>query len=375
MPDNVVKDYHSQHKQREAIVLDLVKKYPLHSLNKLASMIPDVSRHSIQLILEKHDLSTVEKRLAFCTPIGIERDRQINFLKHFPFGVYLSKLRKKITHVPTAKIPFGRLGGVALFLLISFWVAGYVFATPPTIDLGQPRMDFVNSGERLYVSGRVMPVGSKVKVNSTDVLLNGDGTFTAVVKIPLGESSLEVTSSYKNRESKLVRLVRRIETEVEAKQRIQEEADKRQESLDKLAALDRNVNDLLAAQNATSGDDQALVRILSNQLKEEAGLYRVTGQVVNDSDEEVGWVMITATYYDKAGGFLDTKYGFATDFGQTIKPQATANFETQATSKPVDHYSLSLSWKGSQPVAGAESDVGGSSIQNEKVATNSALER
>jgi len=58
----MVQDYQSK---KEYLVLSMVRKYPLYSLNKLAEELPEISRHSIQRILEKNNLSTVEKRLAF----------------------------------------------------------------------------------------------------------------------------------------------------------------------------------------------------------------------------------------------------------------------------------------------------------------------
>src|SRR4030042_3984974 len=58
----MVKDYMSK---TEELVLELVKKYPLYSLNKLKQMLPDINRHTIQKVLEKNQLSRLEERLAF----------------------------------------------------------------------------------------------------------------------------------------------------------------------------------------------------------------------------------------------------------------------------------------------------------------------
>ena len=114
--------------------------------------------------------------------------------------------------------------------------------------------------------------------------------------------------------------------------------------------LERKVNDLLAAKNA-NGVEENSVRIFNNQVQDELGFYSVTGEVMNQSGQNVSWVMITATFYDANGQTVDTKYGFATDFNQVIEPGELADFTTQTTKKDFDHYSLDLSWESGE-VAG-----------------------
>lgn len=357
-----VKDYQGK---KEYLVLSMVKKYPLYSLNKLADELPGISRHSIQRILEKHNLSRVEERLEFAAEkrVGflplLERLRAtiLDFLRKKQFSFKgLKKLPKKLQERPGSGWRLaGSLAILGGLVFISWQGVSFISAKPPDISLDQPLMDFVNKGERLFVIGRVVPRNSQVIVNGNKVSLNGDGSFTAVVNIPMGESILGVEAVYRRRKSRVLRLVNRVPTQEELQARQEEEARKRREATDKAAEIERTVNDLLAAKNATA-DKKGILRILNNHIKEEAGFFSVVGEVVNFGKEEVSWVMITATFYNQSGGGVDKKYGFATDFGEVIKPGEKAEFETQTTRKEFDHYSLGLGWEKGE-VAGLATEV------------------
>lgn len=351
--------------------MSMVKEYPLYSVNKLTEELPDISRHSIQRILEKHDLSTVEKRLDFAaekevgflllverfkvTTLGFLRQKQFSFER-------LKKLLGKFQEKPRSR---WRLAGIlAIFfgLVLIFWQgASFILAKPPDISLDQPEIGFVNEGERLFISGKVIPASSQVTVNGNEVSLNGDGSFTAVINIPLGESSLEIEAVNKKKEGKVLRLVKRVPTQEEIQAREEEEAKKKLEAADKAAELDRTVNDLLAAKNASGS--KGFLRVLNNHVKEEAGFQSVVGEVFNFGQKEVSWVMIAVKFLNQSGGVVDTKYGFATGFEEILKPGEGNEFETQPTKKEFDHYSLELSWE--------EGVVAGAVTEAEKEATPS----
>ncbi|OGD53100.1 hypothetical protein A3J78_00420 [Candidatus Beckwithbacteria bacterium RBG_13_35_6] len=223
----------------------------------------------------------------------------------------------------------------------------------PEISLDKPTDSFVNKGEKLFISGKVKPANSQVEINKTKVALNGDGTFTAIINIPLGESVLELTAKKGRKTAKLLRLVQREPTEEELQAKKEELEDKKKEAANKAAELDKQVNDLMAAKNASAKKENVL-KIINNQVKEEAGFYSIEGEVTNISQDDVRWVMITAKLFDASGNRIDEKYGFATDFGEVIKPGQQANFETQPTTKNFDHYSLDVSWEGEGDVAGVK---------------------
>ncbi|MDP3954898.1 MAG: FxLYD domain-containing protein [bacterium] len=357
--EDMVKDYQAD---RGYLVLNLVKKYPLYSLDKLAAELPDISRHSIQRILEKNDLSTVEKRLAFAAgnteaatkslPL-----RPLELLAHFTSPLKLDNLNipwKKWESQPKN----WRKIAMAMIVGLLFWQgSSFVLAKPPTIRLEKPEADVVNEGEKLFVSGKVVPVTSKVLVSGKEVLLNGDGSFTAVIEVPAGESTLEVEAIHKFKKAKLVRLINRQLSQAEIQAQELEEAKKKTEAVDRLATLDRKVNDLLAVKSASSSQ-ASLIKVINSRILEESGFSQVAGEVTNLGQEEVRGVMVTVTFVDKQGATVDTKYGFATGFGETIKPGSTAKFETQATTKPFDRYSLAISWdEGAVAGAAVQEDV------------------
>ena len=335
---------------KEDLVLALVKKYPLYSLDKLVKELPSLSRHSVQNILEKNGLSTVEKRLAFVPSPHSTLGQLLGKMKNF-FGKM--SFPQESPFLKSQKFKILLLSGV---VLLALWLmVGFALATP-VIILEKPEVDFTNQGEKLLVSGRVVPSRARLQVNQQEVAVNGDGTFTAIIAIPMRESVLEVVALSWGKQAQLVRLVNRIPTQEEVDAKQLEEVAKKKEAADKLATIDRTVNDLLAAKNASSSQKSPL-NVLNSKIKEESGFTFVEGELINTGEQEVGWVMIMVTFYDEAGGVVDKKYGFATDFNQVIKPGETASFETQATTKKFDHYGLELSWQEAQ-VAGEATPSG-----------------
>lgn len=373
---NLVKNY----EDKERAALDTVRKYPLYSVDKLAEKLPGISRHSIQRILEKNNLSTIEKRLEFS---ATKRPKKL--LPEIGLKVKMAGFFKKrrvsldIFRAPLAKIKkepgslriWTRNALVLLLVALAGWqIVVYVFGKPPEIVLDYPSVDYKNEGEKLFVSGKVLPKDSLVTVNESASSLNGDGTFTALVQIPLGESVLKIEAVNrinKKKKSQLLRLVSRILSNEELQAQKEGEAKKKREAIDKAAYLERTVNDLLAAKNATTDKKANVLKVLNSHIEEEAGFYSVTGEVLNIGKVDVGWVMITANFYNESGNLIDTKYGFATDFGQVIKPEETAIFETQPTTKKFDHYNLALNWE-EGTVAGVE--AGGASVSGEITETS-----
>lgn len=333
------------------MVLGMVKKYPLHSLNKLSEMLPEVSRHSIQRILEKNKLSKVEERLAFSSEKKFEPLPILEKLKNKVSDFFDKKdFNFKLLEKADLEIPFYKIWGKLKILLIAIvvisvflYAKSWVDAEHPKITLEIPSADSNNRGEEIYVSGTVFPKNSRVSVNGEKVYLNGDGSFTSVVNIPIGKSTLEVEAVNKGKKSQVLRLVNRIKTAEELEIEKEEKAEREKEVVDKVAGLESTINDLLAAKEANAQKQQ--LRILNNRVKKEAGFSSIVGEVRNLGDEKVSWVMITVSFLDKDGGLMEEKFGFATDFGETIKPGKSAKFETQSTQKEFDRYSLALSWE------------------------------
>ena len=380
---------------KEKSVFELVKKYPLYSVDKLAQALPGISRHSIQTILEKQGLSTVAKRLEFAgnelaaavrvEPVekkqaGTEKPvlRWLGWLKlgrnktkvdgEVMPGVFNKEGRRR-TGWRVDRVKLGLAAGLVALVGGGWLSYGYLFAPVPRISLEEPGIDFIGQSERLFVSGWVNPVSSRVTVNGETVYLNGDGSFTAIIEIPLGESVLTLEAGSRGKKSRLVRLVEREASEAEYQRQESEEELKRKEALSREAQLDTKIKDLLAVKSSGTGESRpGLLRIVEGRLKEENGAAQVVGEVVNLGQEEASWVTVTAKFFDGADSLVDEKVGFATDFGQTIKPGEKAAFETQMTRVEFDHYTLDLSWEG------LEGLVAGVASESALIASDSAQE-
>ena len=376
------------------LILSTIKQNPLFSVDKLNEFLPQFSRHFIQKFLEENQLSTVAKRLAFANelppeplaqPSEVEVSTPVPKLTpepgptvkvETPVQVSSSSLSTETPSESSPEIKQGRLKrlafrmpnlnlsgfkfnfaprfsrrlvpayGLAVVLLVGLgWGVNFFKPETPEIKLDKPDVDFVQEGDNLFVAGRVEPNDSKVTVNSREVSLNGDGTFTAVVTIPMGESILKVEATRWAKSSQLLRLVKREPTEEESLALKEEETKKKLAAANKAAEVDRKVADLMAAKEATVlGAQQSFLKIINNQVREEEGFYSVVGEVVNYSDEPVRWVMITARFLDQNESLVDTKYGFATDFEEVIPPGESSEFITQPTQKRFEQYQLEISW-------------------------------
>lgn len=244
-----------------------------------------------------------------------------------------------------------------IYLVLLFAAAGlflwqktnFLFTQTPEIILFRPKEGSANQGESLFVSGRVIPAGSRVWVNGKEASLNGNGVFTAVVNIPMGESVLGILAINGKKEGRLLQVVKRIPTEEEERAKKEEEEQKKREVLNRTAEIEVMVKNLIAAKNAAvspgEGNKKTSLRIINNRIKEEFGFSSIVGEVANMGDRPVSWVMIAAKFLNQAGQVVDTRYGFATDVGQVLQPGQSAKFETQATAVKFDNYSLELSWE------------------------------
>ncbi len=352
---------------REDVVLELVKKYPLYSLNKLKGQLPSISRHSIQRILEKHKLSTIEKRLAFAASNSVsplppeasdkEKASEIKIKKlRLPLGNYLhSGLFKGLpSKLHPQRVKDWHLKKSLVFLPVIIFMGwfgyGYVMAKAPEINLETPIVNSSNQGEKLFVSGKVIPADSEVRVNGSKALINGNGNFTALIKIPMGQSALDITARNRGKEAKLLRVITRVMTKEEKDLALSSEERKRKEAEDKAAKIDRTINDLLAAKNATISK-KGLLKIINNRVREEMGINTLIGEVINTGAQDVRNIMITVNFYSKTGELIDVKYGFA-GMGQTLKPGDRTDFEAQSIRKDFDYYSLNIDWDEEPTVAG-----------------------
>lgn len=255
----------------------------------------------------------------------------------------LVSLKKKTPHI---------LGAIA-GLTLAYGVYIYLSAPAPTISITTPADGQAVTGETLFISGKVLPVGSRVSVNGMGVSENGDGTFTAVVTIPEGKSTITVLADYRGKKAEAVQLVTRELTDEEKKSREDERKKAQRKDREEILGVDQKIEELLVAYNNKTGP--YIVRILDHKLKEKAGYKTVMGSVLNGTKEDVYWVKITATFYDDADNPVDTKFGFAVSLDEFLRSGETASFETQFTSKEFTYYKLAVDWKKNSDLGAVDS--------------------
>lgn len=261
------------------------------------------------------------------------------------FSQILAKLK---LHLVFQKKPLWH-GGILAYLIIVIavlfsirYVNAYLNITTPTISLVVPKENDVAYNNDLYIRGVVLPSGSKVLINGQPVSLNGDGTFTAVVKISEGQNVLKVAAENGRKHAEFLRLIRRELSEDE--KRIKQEADAKEAAELKAKTLSKD-QEIAQVQAAYTQREAKKVRVIEHALKEERGIKRVIGKLVNDTDNPAYWVKVTAAFLDKQGGKIEEKLAFVTSFDKFLKPGEEAPFETQASEKTFDHYQLDVSWE------------------------------
>ncbi len=244
------------------------------------------------------------------------------------------------------KIPKRHFLMVFVALLISglgYFTYGYFDSPRPTITITSPAYGEAVFGEKLFVKGSVSPANASVVVNDKQVALNGDGSFTVITNIPLGESILSIKATNRGKKASLQHIVKRDLSEEEEmkKKKEQELADLKAKQ--EVINTDQRIEEILGAY--TANVEPKSVKILSHEVKEQAGFKRIIGDVLNGVTEPVYWVKITATFFDKTDNPVDTKVGFAVQFEKSIGPFEIAKFETASTSKEFSYYKLSVDWK------------------------------
>lgn len=234
---------------------------------------------------------------------------------------------------------------ISAFLISTavFLSYGYLESPGPTITITTPEDGASIEGGKLFVKGSVVPAGANVFVNGKEVAKNGDGTFTAVITIPTGKTILMVNANYRGKNSSLQRLVERALTESEQAKKKAERELAQIKAKQEVINTDQRIEEILGAYSATV--EPKSVKVLSHELKTQAGLKRVVGEVMNGVPEEVFWVRITASFYDKDDNVVDTKVGFSAQFDKSIGPFDIAKFETASTGKEFAYYKLSVDWR------------------------------
>ncbi len=256
-------------------------------------------------------------------------------------------LRKTLRHIGY-RIRISRR--TVIYIISAFLIStavflgyGYLESPGPVITITTPADGASVEGAKLFVKGSVEPAGAFVSVNGKEVAKNGDGTFTAIVTIPTGKTILMVDASYRGKGSSLQQLVERELTEGEKAKKDSERKLAEIKAKQEVINTDQRIEEILGAYSATV--EPKSVRILSHELKTQAGLKRVVGEVMNGVPEEVFWVRITASFYDKDDSVVDTKVGFAAEFEKSIGPFDIAKFETASTGKEFSYYKLSVDWR------------------------------
>lgn len=218
----------------------------------------------------------------------------------------------------------------------------YLHEPLPKITLHTPKENEEVTTSDLYIRGLVSPLGSKVLVNGQNVSLNGDGTFTAIVKVKEGENTLLVIAEKRGKKAEFLRLVRRSLSPEEAKQKQEAEAKELAEARARVLSQDQETSQVQAAYTQR---EVKKVRVTSHELKGEYGLKRVVGKVVNDTDYPTYWVKVTTNFLDPQGQTVDSKIAFVTSFEKFLKPGEEATFETQTMDKEFDRYQLEVTWE------------------------------
>lgn len=324
-------------------ILEAVRNYPTYSVDKLQKILPDIKRNKIQKILEKKGLSRIEERLEFSGSrkvklkdfVKVKRVRlNTEGVKAF-FAYFFQALRSLGARLSlkTAIVVFT----VFLFFVIFNLAKSLITTQAPIISLEEPAPKAQVQASRVFVRGKVTPVGSRVTVNGKQVALNGDGSFTAISDLLVGENVLEIRANYLFKKAEILRMVVRELTDEERQTKLEEEERRRA-----LSEIEKEATGILAAQ-ATNED--AAIRITTNSLVKEGGYTKVVGEVSNFGETDVSFVQVKAAFISEKGEVLDTKTGLATDFGEVLEPGREAKFETMPTKTDFYHYQLTVEWE------------------------------
>lgn len=228
----------------------------------------------------------------------------------------------------------------AIFLGNMVW--GYVGANKPTIKLIVPEENIEVIGEDLLVKGTVTPVVDKVMVNDNIASLNGDGLFTAIIKIQPGINTLKIKASKGIQEAEVLNIVvRKLSPEEEAAQE-KSLLEKQKEETVHATTVDQKIAEINALYENNTAKK---IKVVNSAIETQGTLKRITGEVINDSGKPVKWVKVTASFFDDKQNLIDSKIGFVVSNNEILQPNARGSFKTQTIQVPFINYKLDVKWE------------------------------
>ena len=343
-----VNDYGSDD---EARVLETVRKYPSHSVDKLVELLPGIKRNKIQIILEKNNLSRLGQRLEFSNYEGVNprslealtgkigdplkkvNTKAIKNSSYLLLGSLKAKLSLKTAIVGTT---------IVFLLLILNLFKSLLIADTPIVYLNEPRNKEVIRGDSVFISGSVEPANAAVTINGKKAALNGNGEFTAVTHLDIGENIIEVIANNKFKKANLLTVVTR---ELSAEENRTQA--KQEEQIEEVAEIEQEISDILAVQDTNSSGSS--VEITENTLIETGEYTLAAGEVTNFGGVNATSIQVIATFFGENGEVLDVAEATAVDSGNILRPGENAPFETVPTTVEYNNYELTVDWEEANP--------------------------
>jgi hypothetical protein len=94
--------------------------------------------------------------------------------------------------------------------------------------------------------------------------------------------------------------------------------------------------------------DNSKVEVKSETLKQDSGYAKIVGEVINNTQNPVEYVKVTATFYDKDKKVIGTSFTYTGDTSSTqLKPGDTTPFDISSYPDKFipDSYKLDVSWR------------------------------
>jgi hypothetical protein len=174
-------------------------------------------------------------------------------------------------------------------------------AKAPVITVTTPVEKSLVTDKQLYVRGKVWPADSDVTVNNTAVARNGNGEFTAMIDIPVGQSILKFSSTLNGKVSSLIMPIERKRSPEEEMAYEQQQARDQALSDQKVAGLkDEVVNKVNKLQ-----DVQSMIKITSQQVATIGAQRKITGTLLNSGTNPAYGVTAIITLYDTSHAVVD----------------------------------------------------------------------
>lgn len=235
-----------------------------------------------------------------------------------------------------------------LLIILPLTILLYIFFTlpVPVISVQIPEINQTVTEKELYIQGKIKPIWAQITVNGQGVSINGDGKFTLILPLKIGNNILKFQAyNFGKKAEYILPITRNLSNEeklAEAEAKQKEEAEARQRVL----AADTKIGDLI--EKSTHDSLIYIVQIVSSVIKKDSVFSRIEGVVNNMTLDPVYWVKITAKFYNASDQLIDTKEGLAVAEADAIAPGKTHEFTTQATDKDFAYYKLSVDWTTSQ---------------------------